>query len=715
MEEGETFLYGCETFTEFGEHQVTLVNVAGCDSIVTLTLKNKSVEPECQTTYGDVYAKLDFEEPMLYGCEVFSYGDTGDYTEHVVLVNAAGCDSIVTLHINVSAGGHGEDCTTYSEVTAELKDGETFLYGCETFTELGDHTVTLQNVAGCDSIVTLHLVEPTEDCTTYGAVTATIKEGETFLYGCETFTDEGDYTVTLTNVAGCDSIVTLTIEFDVCTITIPNPVNQPVAQVGKLLDTTPMYDELKAHFDEWNLDADNQKVDDVIITVKNEDGDEINTADPLAREMEGETLTVVITLDTKGSCVVKNKSLNLTVAKIHEEIESVFGDVCAGTVVNSRNGQEITLTVDTAWNDTVKNLLFDDGIQFFDSLYQYTYTIAPVSTTDVTVYVCQGEAYHYDEDNNDYAAQDEAYVITLTNVAGCDSIINLTVVERNTTLPVADILNDIHAICGGSFAFGKQEYTLEEMLAAVQADIDADANFTALEDGSLRLEVEQDGAWVNAKGVEFTEGDKFNLRFAATSVDCGEIYSDQVTVKVEKPSAEFIANYGTIPAGKFFDQWMLEIDLKTLFERFGVEPKAEEVIWYQVGVADPIGTGYYFTNDAQLPDGTKYYAQITLAETDELPCGAIVRTDTLTTEISEVAPRLMPNRVVKGEQMNLLNLDPDVDTQISVYDAQGRMIEQRFTTGESQIYLRAADQAGMYLVKVASKSQNAVLRYIVVK
>ena len=65
--------------------------------------------------------------------------------------------------------------------------------------------------------------------------------------------------------------------------------------------------------------------------------------------------------------------------------------------------------------------------------------------------------------------------------------------------------------------------------------------------------------------------------------------------------------------------------------------------------------------------------------------------------------------------MILSDLDPEVETSILIYDAQGHQLQQFTSTGVSSLTIRAAEQAGLYIVKVKNASQSEVLRYIVVK
>ena len=86
-------------------------------------------------------------------CESFTwYGDTyttsGSYPHTLVGVSAAGCDSVVTLHLTIKKSS-GSDTTV-------ITCGPFEWHG-QTYTESGNYKDTLTNAAGCDSIITLHL------------------------------------------------------------------------------------------------------------------------------------------------------------------------------------------------------------------------------------------------------------------------------------------------------------------------------------------------------------------------------------------------------------------------------------------------------------------------------------------------------------------------------------------------------------------------------
>jgi hypothetical protein len=68
------------------------------------------------------------------------------------LTSVAGCDSIATLHLVVNPVVTGEETITVCEAALP------YSWNNQSITTAGDYTATLTSIAGCDSIATLHLV-----------------------------------------------------------------------------------------------------------------------------------------------------------------------------------------------------------------------------------------------------------------------------------------------------------------------------------------------------------------------------------------------------------------------------------------------------------------------------------------------------------------------------------------------------------------------------
>ena len=90
-------------------------------------------------------------------------------------------------------------------VEANICEGESFQLGGQSFETEGTYTVTVDNGL-CNTIFNLNLsVTPNSNT----ALTQTICAGETVSIGNDVYSATGIYNNTLTNVNGCDSLVTL--------------------------------------------------------------------------------------------------------------------------------------------------------------------------------------------------------------------------------------------------------------------------------------------------------------------------------------------------------------------------------------------------------------------------------------------------------------------------------------------------------------------------
>ncbi len=249
--EGTTFPFGDQQLSQSGTYTHTFESIYGCDSVVTVNLTVSSEHRDtiratiCQ---GEIYNQYNFNASA-----------TGFYTqEHV---SSTGCDSIVVLDLTVALPANTDIIDTicqgeiYNQNGFYLEDltvGEhsraltlATTNGCdstveltlhvlptyhETYTEticLGEsyndhgfdilpteagvstHTLSLQTITGCDSIITLNLTTlPTYNHT----VNVTLCDNSPelpYAFGDRTFSESADYTYTFPSSLGCDSTVTL--------------------------------------------------------------------------------------------------------------------------------------------------------------------------------------------------------------------------------------------------------------------------------------------------------------------------------------------------------------------------------------------------------------------------------------------------------------------------------------------------------------------------
>lgn len=188
------------TFTDFITQSVVLTNAAGCDSVVTMTMH--WAPPADSTTVYDTIV----ENQLPYHTNGLTFNAPG--TQIATLTTQQGCDSIVTVHLFV-----------HFNVTAEAdsvicQNNLPLVWNGVTFTKTDTQTVVLTAHTGADSTLTMHLtVNPTSqtnfvDTTCQGAA----YEGYGFsLTAAETVPGIMTLTRVETNQYNCDSTITLTL------------------------------------------------------------------------------------------------------------------------------------------------------------------------------------------------------------------------------------------------------------------------------------------------------------------------------------------------------------------------------------------------------------------------------------------------------------------------------------------------------------------------
>lgn len=166
----------------------TLSNVAGCDSLVNIKL---NIIPTKRDTAVEI-ACSSYEWNNMVLTESGFYSDT--------LTSDAGCDSISVLNLTIAL-------PAYDTIVAKNVCHAYTMNGVD-YTKSGIYNDTLHTAAGCDSIVTLNLtIAPV----VYDTVPMRIYCGSLMWNGKE-YTETGLYNDTLvSNVYGCDSIVTLNL------------------------------------------------------------------------------------------------------------------------------------------------------------------------------------------------------------------------------------------------------------------------------------------------------------------------------------------------------------------------------------------------------------------------------------------------------------------------------------------------------------------------
>jgi gliding motility-associated-like protein len=175
-----------------GIYRDTLVSATGCDSILILNLAVNQPSVTNQSV-----AICSSELPYSWcGSQIHS---GGEYAKHYVAAN--GCDSVVHLHLQVS--GPSESSSDISICSGQLP----YVWNGQSLNSSGDYTVTMNNAAGCDSIVRLHL--SVKDTSSSFSQYIMCSSELPYVWNGMHLTSGGLYTALLNNFVGCDSLAQL--------------------------------------------------------------------------------------------------------------------------------------------------------------------------------------------------------------------------------------------------------------------------------------------------------------------------------------------------------------------------------------------------------------------------------------------------------------------------------------------------------------------------
>jgi hypothetical protein len=171
-----------------------------------------------------------------------------------------GCDSIVTLHLTINHSTIGEP----EHIT--ICYGASYLWNGTSYDTAGEYSTTLVNAAGCDSVATLHLTVLPESPITEEY--ATITKDYSYHWNGTSYTDAGDYTVTLADSNGCDSVVVLHLmvaDTDFSVVTYEQCADDPMIEFEMHNHASFKYFYLR-----WDESAHAQQLHDTIVEVFND-------------------------------------------------------------------------------------------------------------------------------------------------------------------------------------------------------------------------------------------------------------------------------------------------------------------------------------------------------------------------------------------------------------------------------------------------------------
>ncbi|NNC96031.1 MAG: T9SS type A sorting domain-containing protein [Chitinophagales bacterium] len=174
-----------------GIYQDTIATQKGCDSFITINLTVNYVSYDSQT----ISACDSFELPS----GKYTVFNSGVYPD--TILNTKGCDSILMFFINVKSSStrliSDTSCNKYISPS-----------GKHTYYSSGTYSDTIQNLEGCDSIITIDLVIHYNSSATIDPVSC---DSYVTPSGKSVYNSNGTYVDTISNRYGCDSILTINL------------------------------------------------------------------------------------------------------------------------------------------------------------------------------------------------------------------------------------------------------------------------------------------------------------------------------------------------------------------------------------------------------------------------------------------------------------------------------------------------------------------------
>ena len=183
---------GKYTYLQSGNYSDTLQNWRGCDSVITL---NVTINKTQQTSVS-----IKSCDSLISPSGKYLYQKSGNYTD--TLTAKSGCDSILNISFN-------RLLATQSSISVETCKQFTSPSAKYIYSQTGVYSDTLINAAGCDSIITINLkiLEPIESNISVTACDEYISPSGKYSYS-----SSGIYQDTLSSYKGCDSVISIELK-----------------------------------------------------------------------------------------------------------------------------------------------------------------------------------------------------------------------------------------------------------------------------------------------------------------------------------------------------------------------------------------------------------------------------------------------------------------------------------------------------------------------
>ncbi|TAK36242.1 MAG: gliding motility-associated C-terminal domain-containing protein [Saprospiraceae bacterium] len=393
----------------------TFNSYQGCDSVVTVIVNElmaASTELELETCQGT---------NVVYDGQSLAPGSVTVFT----FAAANGCDSVVTVTVT--------ELPEFSQsIQLEACEGDSASYNGQSLLPGSTTEFTFQTLAGCDSLVSVTV----DELPTYSdSLTLQTCTGSTISYNGQQLAPGSVTGFTFSSVAGCDSMVTVTVE--------ELPAFSSSLEFATCPGTTVSYNgQQLAPSSVTDFSFTTANGCDSIVTVT------VTEVAAIAEELEFDACTgtsisyngddllpgsvTEFTFMTSQGC---DSIVTVTVNELPAFSSSLTLQACTGTTA-IYNGQSLAPGSVTGFTLAASN-----GC---DSVVTVTVEETGISTTSLQLETCTGTTVSY---NSQQLGPGSVTDFTFTSTQGCDSVVTVTVTE----LPIYNTTLELQA-CSGSTA-----------------------------------------------------------------------------------------------------------------------------------------------------------------------------------------------------------------------------------------------------------------------
>ncbi|MEZ4937291.1 MAG: gliding motility-associated C-terminal domain-containing protein [Crocinitomicaceae bacterium] len=402
----------------------------------------------------------------------FADGSTSTITASTSLVTtltgANGCDSVVTENItmlpvyNITENVNACENSTYT-----FPDASTQVITANT-----SYTSNLTSAGGCDSIIVTNVtMDPIQNTT----VNTDICSGSNFTYADGTvsnnITANESHVSTLTSAAGCDSIVTESLNI---VPSITNTVNIDVCENGSytfadgststITASTSLVTTLVSANGCDSVVTENITMLPIITNTVNVDvcdGDSYTFADGSTSTITANTsLTTTLTAASGCDSVVTE---NISILPIFNIIENI--NACENSTFTYPDGTTETITMNTSHTSSLIATNGCDSIIVTNVIMDLVYNITE------NVNACENASFTYPDGIVEVITANTSHTSSLVSISGCDSII----VTNVTMNPIQSTSMNIDICSGSNFTYAdgtiSTNITINESHASTLTDI----------------------------------------------------------------------------------------------------------------------------------------------------------------------------------------------------------------------------------------------------